>query len=136
VKYAATFSGIALAASISTLMYVDKQNDQDLVNAVAAQRVLDQQAQASALKRVQEQDEALLRASCATSAESRNIVNLAFNYIGSLARQSPARDDFLAWLERCIPPRDCAVSLVAIPIPDDCAVSVPVAPNAPEENPP
>jgi hypothetical protein len=115
-KYAAVGSLIALSTSVAVLMIVDDQNDEDLIRAVAVENDRDTAAAAR-----------LVRAQCEQSAESREIVTLAFKALGSYARPE-VRDPFLAWVARCIPERDCDVSVVLIPIPDDCATTGPIGP--------
>lgn len=108
-RNAAVISLILFCSSIAVLFVVDNQNDKELIEAVAEERRLDLAA-----------NHALEEAHCAQSAESRAITRLAMEGLASQFPDSPIKTRFQTWLRMCIPERDCAVSLVTIPIPENC----------------
>ncbi len=71
----------------------------------------------------QRDDAATAFRSCELSADARAVVRSSFIRLADLVPgESQVELDFRDFLDKCQPPRDCKVSVLAPPVPDSCLV--------------
>ena len=101
-RHPAMFSLAALITSLLVLFYVDDRNDDDLLREQA--RI----------------DANILRAQCVVANDRNNVVVSAFFRLAEEFPDSDAETEFLDYIIRCLPQRDCEQPLAVPERPEEC----------------